>query len=145
MALWPAPSRRELTEAFERALKPFDGMSVMSVDSFNIKASNSFFRRVYVSKESGAVLSFQLPQDFPGLLSQCTRLEGQALLSPMEALDHLMARFFRQMQVCAEAKMSYFPADWVLSSQAPPAGEAAQVSRLLASLSLVEVRLWKQL
>jgi hypothetical protein len=79
-SLW-VPSRTAAVEAFEKALRPFGGLSVLSVDSFNVKASNKFLDRVFQSESTGAVLSFRVPLDFAGILSDCTRLQGLVLLS----------------------------------------------------------------
>ena len=96
-SLW-VPSKAQAAQALEKALRPFGGLSVLSVDSFNVKASNQFLDRSFQSKAAGAVLNFRVPLDFAGILSDCTPLQGQALLSPLEALDHLAGRFARQLQ-----------------------------------------------
>ena len=141
-SLW-VPSRSAALEAFEKALRPFGGLSVLSVDSFNVKASNKFLDRVFQSQATGAVLSLRVPLDFAGILSDCTRLEGQALLSPLEALDHLAGRFTRQLREEAQTQKVFFPLDWTLGGSVPQEGRPEQVFRLLASLSLVEIWLWK--
>ncbi len=144
-ALW-IPSQAQILKMFEAALKPFGDISILSVDSFNIKASNLFLDRSFESAATGMTLQIRSAQDFAGLLSQCTRVSGQALLSPLEALDHLAARFLRQMRHEAENQNSFFPSDWTLLGSdlhRGPEVEPARACRLLASLSLVEVRLWK--
>ena len=144
-ALW-IPSQAQIAKIFENALKPFGDISILSVDSFNIKASNLFLDRSFESAGNGVVFQVRCAQDFASLLSQCTRVSGQALLSPLEALDHLVARFLRQLREEAENQDSFFPSDWSLLASNLDRGmgvEPARVCRLLASLSLVEIRLWK--
>ena len=144
-ALW-IPSQARIVKIFEDALKPFGDISILSVDSFNIKASNLFLNRFFESPSTGAVFQFRSAQDFAALLSECTRVSGQALLSPLEALDHLIARFLGQARQEAENQDSFFPSDWTLSGSDLDRGtevKPARACRLLANLSLVEIRLWK--
>jgi len=144
-ALW-IPSQAQIVKIFEAALKPFGDISILCVDSFNIKASNLFLDRAFESPGTGMALQIRSAQDFASLLSQCTRVQGQTLLSPLEALDHLVARFLRQSRQEAENQNSFFPSDWALWGSDLDRGmgmEPARVCRMLASLSLVEIRLWK--
>jgi hypothetical protein len=144
-SLW-IPSPSEIIGAFEGALKPFGELSVLPVDSFNVKASNLLLNRSFESRGTGMALQIRSAQDFAGLLSQSTRVQGQALLSPLETLDHLVGRFLRQLQQEAANRESFFPSDWTLRGSDLKRGtevEPARVCRLLASLSLVEIRLWK--
>jgi hypothetical protein len=144
-SLW-IPSPVEITGAFEGALKLFGGISVLPVESFNIKASNLLLDRSFESLGTGMVLQVRSAQDFAGFLSQCTRVQGQALLSPLETLDHLVERFLRQLREEAANRESFFPSDWTLRDSNLKRGmevEPARVCRLLAGLSLVEIRLWK--
>jgi hypothetical protein len=143
--LW-IPSQAQMMKIFGAALQPFGDISILSVDSFNIKASNLFLGRSFESPSTGARFQVRSAQDFAGLLSACTRVQGQALLSPLEALDHLVARFLRQSRQEAENQGSFFPSDWTLGSSdlnQEMGVEPARVCRMLASLSLVEIRLWK--
>ncbi|HET9870758.1 MAG TPA: hypothetical protein VFR02_09730 [bacterium] len=136
------PTRADLAEAFQAALKPFGDLTVMPIDSFNVKASSLFLDRFYRSASTGMALGLRCAQDLAGILSDGTRLEGQALLSPLEALDHLAARFARQLQDRAQARGAFFPLDWDRRDP-DPQGEPAAAGRLLASLSLVEIKLWQ--
>jgi hypothetical protein len=58
-------------------------------------------------------------------------------------LDHLAGRFTRQLQEQAKIQSGSFPLDWTLRGSVPQEGRPEQVFRLLASLSLVEIWLWK--